>query len=351
MIVVALGCYKEVYCRGNETNLFIHPSDITSTVNSEFDIHVKLSNVQNLFAVAFDVAYDTSLMTFHSITEGNFLNENGQAQTFFLYSVQAGKVIVAISRTDTNEPGVSSENDIQLATLRFTAIHHGSGEIKLENTGLMEPDLSNIAHETQSSSIRVIAPPKILNIPDVTLTPGDTLQLHLNEYVEDPDSPVDQLYWEVMEANHLDYTIDNEFNILKFWIQSNTEQTRIKLKVSDPDGLSDTTSFNVIMPAGIGDNFHAQPLIRVYPNPFRDRITIESSNLNANYKHVTILIYDEFGQVNNIIGNNMILADYAVKNNTSNELHVNLSSLPAGLYVLKIKSNNNYHNIKIIKTN
>lgn len=326
------------------------PDAVDVSLYEHFDLAISVSHIENLFAVAFDVVYDTNLITFHSITEGNFLNENGQAQTFFLTSEQNGKIVVAISRTNMNEPGVSSINDTVLATLRFMAIDHGSCEINLNNTGLMKPDLSNIAHQTQNSSIRVIAPPKILNIPDVNLTPDDTLQLHLNEYVEDPDSPLEQLFWEVMEASYLDYTIDNEFNILKFWMQSHAEQTRIKLKVSDPDGLSDTASFNVIMPAGVGENNSMQPMIRVYPNPFRDKITIASDLLNANRQHITIRIYDENGQLIEIGGKSSRLAHNTIKNNTSNEFIFNLSSLPAGLYVLQIGYNNNYHNIKLIKS-
>jgi len=326
----------------NNALLSITPDSTTAVLQHEFEIQVKVSNVQNLFAVAFDVAYDTNLMTFHSITEGSFLNENGQAQTFFLYSVQAGKVIFAISRTNTNEPGVSSVNDTALATLRFTAVHHGSGEINLENTGLMEPDLSNIAHEPQNSSIRVIAPPKILNIPNVNLTPGDTLQLHLNEYIEDPDSPVEQLFWEVMEANHLDYTIDNELNILKFWMQSNTEQTRIKLKVSDPDGLSDTTSFNVVMPAGVGDNISVQPLFKVYPNPFRDKVTIESSLIDGSLQTIKI-------KITNAIGVEILKNWHLEEYNGNTQLGV--SELLPGLYIFSIQLNEISYSIPIIKTN
>jgi len=340
-LLIGFGNQRNAWANSNlEIVLSVQPDYILLVNDEVFSVNIMITGVENLFAVAFDVVYNPNLIIFNSITEGDFLNENGQAQTFFLHSLQPGKIIVAISRTDTNEPGVSSDNDTLLAKLYFTAVHHGQAELRLENTGLMKPDLNIIPHTKQNGNLRIIAPPKILQIPDVTLEHGDTIQVYLNNFAEDADTPIEQLNWQVLDGPYLDFILDNENKTLSFWKNTRSEQTYLKLKVSDPDGLSDTTSFNVVMPAGIGDNISMQPMIKVYPNPFSEKITIESNLIDDSLRILKIKITNANGV--------QVIKDWHLEKYNSN-LQLDVSDLIPGLYILSIQKNKITYSMPIIK--
>ncbi len=74
-----------------------------------------------------------------------------------------------------------------------------------------------------------------------------------------------------------------------------------------------------------------QDEIKVYPNPVKDKLTIETGRLNDN---VTI-------ELNNLLGQSLI------KINTSEKIYtINTATYPSGIYFLNIKSNNKIVSVK-----
>jgi len=81
--------------------------------------------------------------------------------------------------------------------------------------------------------------------------------------------------------------------------------------------------------------------LKVYPNPFNDRIIVESSaQLKSQKEKCTIEIYNTLGQIVYTLNLNNLYFKYSI----------DLSFLPEGLYNLKIiQENNFYYNSRIVK--
>ena len=203
-----------IVCNSQGTEIKIFPDTTKCFSENNFEIKINIVDVENLFAVAFDIVYDTNYLVFDSIKEGNFLNENGQSQTLFIYSSQPGRVIVAISRMDYTEPGVSTINDTALVKTYFTAFEYGWTNIELENIGLFDPELNNIPFSFTNGIVQIPGPPTILPIPDTSFYRGDTLKIYLNDFVNDPDTPDSLLNWEVLQADYINYNLVPEENLL-----------------------------------------------------------------------------------------------------------------------------------------
>jgi len=102
---------------------------------------VQVENVQNLYAVSFDLNYDPKNIEITSITEGDFLNESGQTNTIFLKDIdnEIGKAVVGISRLNTTS-GVSTGNPQNLFQIKFNSKAAGYSDVYLSNVGLIAPN-------------------------------------------------------------------------------------------------------------------------------------------------------------------------------------------------------------------
>ncbi|MBN4051298.1 T9SS type A sorting domain-containing protein [bacterium AH-315-M05] len=94
-------------------------------------------------------------------------------------------------------------------------------------------------------------------------------------------------------------------------------------------------------PNGININSGENNLLKVYPNPFNDRIIVESSpQLKSQKEKCTIKIYNTLGQIVYTLNLNNLYFKYSI----------DLFFLSEGIYNLKIiQENNIYYNSRIVK--
>ena len=88
----------------------------------------------------------------------------------------------------------------------------------------------------------------------------------------------------------------------------------------------------------ISEKSREQLDIKVFPNPFQDRINLHINGLIYNNEKLIIKIFNSSGQ--NI---------YSCENSVNNEFSINLEKLPSGLYYCLIRTGTTEHNIKLIK--
>ena len=130
----------------SQTYLGFRPPIVNTSINSSFQIDIVINNVENLYGVAFDVVYDNQFLSFDTITEGTFLNENGEEQTVLMYynHEEIGCLIVGLSRLNNDIPGVTTAIDTPLVNIEFSALSSGTSELTLNNVNLYRPDGSEI---------------------------------------------------------------------------------------------------------------------------------------------------------------------------------------------------------------
>ena len=129
-----------------QAELGFFPDTLDVQIDSTFEVAVTIANVENLYGVAFDINYSPEIISTISLTEGDFLNENGSQQTIFQYYVyeDQGLIIIGLSRIENHIPGVSTVTDTPIVYIAFQAVSFGQHEITLSNIGLYRPDGSEI---------------------------------------------------------------------------------------------------------------------------------------------------------------------------------------------------------------
>ncbi len=117
-----------------------------------------------------------------------------------------------------------------------------------------------------------------------------------------------------------------------------------KIKVSSSGYIYSTTynpnclyrSINPIV--SISEKSREQLDIKVFPNPFQDRINLHINGLIYNNEKLTIKIFNSLGQI-----------IYSFENSVNNEFSINLEKSPSGLYYYSIRTETTEHNTKLIK--
>ncbi len=93
--------------------------------------------------------------------------------------------------------------------------------------------------------------PEIAGLPSSLILPPDTtVALDLDNYVNDPDHPDDQLVWNYTGTTQLTIQIDNNTHVLTIQTASTWQGTEtLRLQVSDPDGFNDIWNMTISSPA------------------------------------------------------------------------------------------------------
>lgn len=112
-------------------------------VNDTFDVDIDVSSISDLYAFQFDLAFDPSLVSAVSITEGAFLPGGGT--TFFIPGTidNVGGTITANADSLIGAiPGVTGSGT--LVQIQFTAIAPGTSALTLQNITLLDSTLTDI---------------------------------------------------------------------------------------------------------------------------------------------------------------------------------------------------------------
>lgn len=118
-------------------------SSVTTAVGEEFTLAVEVENVTGLFGAAFEVVFDSGILTARTNSQGDFL---GSAQLYYS-NVDTASVSVACSRM-SDDGGVSGSGS--LATITFDAAATGTSSVGIVEYKLTleQEDGTSIAVET-----------------------------------------------------------------------------------------------------------------------------------------------------------------------------------------------------------
>ena len=165
--------------------------------------------------------------------------------------------------------------------------------------------------------ISLSGPPALSGLPVVELERGDAIEIRLNEYVTDDDTPTEQLRWTVAARGPVTAELTQEDGgpVLRI-VAATSGSGQVALQVSDPDGNSAAGAI-VVEVAVVKLVATDITLVRdeesmggvrapvVYPNPFNSQAAIEYQL--AEDSRVQLIIYDALGRrVRTLIDNNQI---------------------------------------------
>ncbi len=165
--------------------------------------------------------------------------------------------------------------------------------------------------------ISLSGPPALSGLPVVELERGDAIEIRLNEYVTDDDTPTEQLRWTVATRGPVTAELTQEDGgpVLRI-VAATSGSGQVALQVSDPDGNSAAGAIMVEV-AVVKLVATDITLVRdeesmggvrapvVYPNPFNSQAAIEYQL--AEDSRVQLIIYDALGRrVRTLIDNNQI---------------------------------------------
>ena len=111
------GIFYFHFCLAQTVSL--EPALLEIEKNSGFSLTLNIDSVSNLFGVSFDVDFDSSLVNFVSIDEGNFLSSGCQT-VLMTDNSSAGKLIVSLTRLGASCGGVSGSG--ALMRLNFKSL-------------------------------------------------------------------------------------------------------------------------------------------------------------------------------------------------------------------------------------
>ena len=112
---------------------------------------------------------------------------------------------------------------------------------------------------------------------------------------------------------------------------------------------TNTAFTEIVMPLGIDQQSSVTGhRLAVYPNPFRDDITIEISGMEG--QQVNVGIYDVYGRLVDLLFGGRVTSDkLQVTGGTQSSSKGYLDGLSSGIYFVQMESGNGLQNTKIIK--
>lgn len=134
--------------------LSISPPSQTANVGGGFSLDVIISNVTDLFAYQFDVAFDPSVLAVQSITEGAFLSGGGS--TFFIPgSIDNVAGLISFTANTLIGPITGVNGGGVLAQLNFSAVGAGISSVDLSGVILLDSSLLDISAGVSAGSVQV----------------------------------------------------------------------------------------------------------------------------------------------------------------------------------------------------
>ncbi|WP_045029236.1 cohesin domain-containing protein, partial [Draconibacterium sediminis] len=152
-------CSVQVFIDDEHSTVSFSPEEVKVFPEESYETAVQVEDVEDLFAVSFDVNYDPDILEIVSIREGEFLNEGGETNTIFLQDIDNvnGKAVVGITRLNTTT-GVSTGYPKNLFYIKFYSKEPGYEEVHISNAGLLAPD-GKTTYPVFSEKLNVIVKP------------------------------------------------------------------------------------------------------------------------------------------------------------------------------------------------
>ena len=130
----------------------ILPASTTVVVGLQVTVSIDIDNVEDLFAVAFDLVFDSDILSFVSAQKGTFLEQDGFATDLsasFLRDPQEniidpGRLIVGYSRLAGQGGSIGASGSGNLMTLTFEAVATGTSSLAFQKTHFFNSSLDEI---------------------------------------------------------------------------------------------------------------------------------------------------------------------------------------------------------------
>ena len=136
-----------------KTLLFFSPSSINKSVGQTFSIDIKI-NTRNMsvYAFQFDLIYNVLQLNITSVSEGQFLKQNG-SQTYFIPDKSIpGRVTVAITRFLAP---LGAKGEGTLVTISFKAKASGIFNMSLENVAIVDDNNNYVPVEVDFARVLI----------------------------------------------------------------------------------------------------------------------------------------------------------------------------------------------------
>jgi general secretion pathway protein D len=136
------------------------------------DLNVRITDVTDLYAYQFDIAFDPAIVFATGVSEGSFLSSGGA--TFFIAGTIGAGTITGTANTLVGPvPGVNGSGT--LAMLRFQGLSAGTAAIALTNIVLLNSASGDISADVQNGSVTVLAGPPGIPEPSSALLVGSVI--------------------------------------------------------------------------------------------------------------------------------------------------------------------------------
>jgi len=135
-------------------------------LDSEFEVEIKVSDVENLYGFGFTLKYDKEYLNLIDIVEGDFLKKDG-VSTLFLKNIdkENGVVIIGVSRTGKVD-GVSGDGTLLIA--KFKALKVGRIKLDISEISLKDPELNQMKYNIEINEVEILTPDK--NPPSLSVS-------------------------------------------------------------------------------------------------------------------------------------------------------------------------------------
>jgi len=117
----------------------INPPASNHSQGENFTINIEINTQEEIFAVEFELSFESGLIEVLNVTKGNFLNKDGtETYSIIKFNNTKGEVKFANTRLGIQN-GVSGTG--LLATIDFRALSNGTSQLSLENVQFADPSL------------------------------------------------------------------------------------------------------------------------------------------------------------------------------------------------------------------
>ncbi|MBN1896330.1 MAG: PKD domain-containing protein [Candidatus Aenigmarchaeota archaeon] len=226
-----------------ETAISIEPSFTRIEPENDFQIDVDINTTESVYAISVTLYYDTSIMNFSGISEGNFLKKDGQ-KTYPVVDVdyENGAVFFDSTRYDTIY-GVSGDGTIFILT--FDSIAEGTGQIEITDMQIIDENMfalpdENISIYNGTVEVNINDNPVITPIGNKVMQEGSLFSLEVEATDADGDAVT------LNQTSGPGTLIGTIYNYTAPWdTDHDNEIYTVGFEAHDDYGGSDTESFQL----------------------------------------------------------------------------------------------------------